>query len=100
MDINKLFRLREYIDSVSSTNVRKIKWDSETRELTIQFKDNSIYTYFNVPEAIYFNVLEGQAGTKTEGPWGGVGTYPSVGAAIHQWLIDGGFQYKKGGNIN
>jgi hypothetical protein len=100
MDIEKLFRLKEYIDSVSSTNVKKVKWDSVSKVLVIQFKDGSIYTYSNVPEAIYTNVLDGQAGTKTEGPWGPIGTYPSVGAAVHQWLINGGYKYRKGGNIN
>lgn len=100
MNLDRLFRLKEFIDSVSSTNVKKIKWDSVSSELVIQFEDNSVYTYYNVPEAIYTNVLFGQAGTKTAGKWGGVGKYPSVGAAVHQWLIQGGYQYKKGGNIN
>lgn len=93
MDIDKLFRLKEYIDTVSSTNVKKVKYDTVTKELTIQFEDNSIYTYYNVPEAIYTNVVDGQAGTKK-------GKYPSVGAAVHDYLINGGYQYKKGGNIN
>jgi hypothetical protein len=92
IDINKLFRLREYIESVSSTNVKKVKWDSVSKDLVIQFEDNSIYTYSNVPEAIYINVVDGQAGAKN-------GDYPSVGAAVHQYLINGGYQYRRGGTI-
>ena len=92
--IENILKLREYIQSVSSTNVKKVKWDSITKELIVQFND-SIYTYYNIPEAIYNNVVDGQAGTKTAGPWGPIGKYPSVGAAIHQWLIAGGYRYKK-----
>jgi len=94
----KIIKLREYIQSVSSTNVKKVKWDSITRDMVVQFY-GSTYTYYNVPEAIYNNVVDGQAGTKTAGPWGEIGKYPSVGAAIHQWMIDGGYNYKKGGRI-
>jgi hypothetical protein len=94
----KILKLREYIQSVSSTNVKRVKWNSITKDLTVQFND-STYTYYNIPEAIYNNVVDGNSGTKTAGPWGEIGKYPSVGAAIHQWLIDGGYKYKKGGMI-
>jgi hypothetical protein len=94
----RIIKLREYIESVSSTNVKRVKWDSVTRELTVQFNGDT-YTYYNIPEAIYNNVVDGNAGTKTAGPWGEIGKYPSVGASIHQWLIDGGYRYKKGGRI-
>lgn len=91
------YYFRTYVDSVSSTNVKRIKWNSISKDLVIQFEDGAVYTYSNVPEAIYTNVLNGQSGTKTEGVWGPVGTYPSVGAAVHQFLIEGGFKYRKGG---
>jgi hypothetical protein len=96
--IDKIIKLREYIQSVSSTNVKRIKWDSVTKVMVVEFK-YSTYTYYDIPEAIYNNVVDGQAGTRTRGPWGPVGKYPSVGAAIHQWLIAGGYRYKKGGFI-
>lgn len=96
--IERVIQLREFIERVKSTNVKRVKWDSITKELVVQFND-STYTYYNIPEAIYNNVVDGQAGTKTAGPWGPIGKYPSVGAAIHQWLIAGGFSYKKGGII-
>ena len=100
MDLAKLFRLKTFIDNVSSTNVKKIKYDTVTKDMTVQFNDNTVYTYFNVPEAIYDVVLEGMSGTLTQGPWGSAGTYPSIGAALHAYVIEGGYQYKKGGNIN
>jgi hypothetical protein len=90
---------KEYIDRVKSTNVDKIKWDSESEDLTIKFNDGSVYTYYNVPEAIYNNVVDGLAGTKTAGEWGPIGKYTSIGAAVHQYLIEGLFRFKKGGTF-
>jgi hypothetical protein len=86
---------RIYEDSVTSTNVSRIKWDSITRDLLIEFEGGGVYRYSNVPEAVYLDVLEGQAGTKTSGPWGPEGKYPSVGAAVHAYLIEGGYSYSK-----
>ena len=103
MDLDKIKRLhwlRVFInDDVVSTNVKRLKWDSETEELVIQFQNDRYYTYSGVPEAIFNRVEEGLAGTKTEGPWGGIGKFPSVGAAVHQYLIEGGFPYRRGGRI-
>lgn len=96
---NKEFEFKITSDSVRSTNVKRVKYDSVSEELVIRFDDGSVYTYFNVPSKIYDNVLEGMAGTKTAGEWGPIGKFPSVGAATHQYLIEGGFAYKKGGSI-
>lgn len=84
------FEFKEYIERVRSTNVDKVKWDSETKEMTIKFDDGSIYVYFNVPEKVFDNIVDGQAGSK-------VGKYPSVGAAVHQYLK--GFKYQKVGTF-
>jgi hypothetical protein len=93
------FEFKITIDNVRSTNVDKIKYDTVSQELIIKFDDGSVYTYSNVPEKIYENVLDGMAGTKTAGEWGPIGKFPSVGAAVHQYLIEGGFIYKKGGSM-
>jgi len=90
--LEKIHRLRQYINPVSSTNVSKIKWDSVTKELVVRFESGDTYTYDNVPEAVYNNIVDGEAGTIK-------GKYPSVGAAVHQYLIQGGYQYRKGGTI-
>ena len=98
--IKRLHWLRVFInDDVISTNVKRLKWDSETNELVIQFQNDRYYTYSGVPEAIYNNIEDGLAGTKTAGEWGPIGKFPSVGAAVHQYLIEGGFPYRKGGRI-
>jgi hypothetical protein len=75
--------------SVISSNVDKVKWDSVSKQLTIKFDNGSVYTYFNVPEKIYNNIVDGQASSK-------IGSYPSVGAAVHQYLIQGNYKYRKG----
>ncbi len=86
-------------ESVDSTNVDKVKWDSVTKDLTILFNSGDAYVYYKVPEAIYNNIVDGQAGTRTSGIWGEKGKYPSVGAATHQYLIEGGYKYKKIGSF-
>lgn len=87
---------RVYVDS---TNADRVMWDSETLELTIQFQDGSKYTYYDVDEDLYLNVVDGNAATKTAGEWGPIGKSPSVGAAIHQYLIEKNVRYTKGGNF-
>ena len=81
---------KEYVEKVRSTNVDKVKWDSETKEMKIKFDDGSVYVYFNVPEKVFDNIVDGQAGTK-------LGKYPSVGAAVHQYLKS--FKYQKVGTF-
>ncbi|MCP4761438.1 MAG: KTSC domain-containing protein [archaeon] len=90
---------KQYIERPNSTNVRAMKWDSETKELVVAFKEGGTYTYYNISEKIWNNIEEGQAGTKTAGKWGPKGKYPSVGASIHQWLKDRGIRYTRGGII-
>lgn len=90
---------KQYIDRPNSTNVRAMKWDSETKELVVAFKEGGTYTYYNISEKIWNNIEEGQAGTKTAGEWGPKGKYPSVGASVHQWLKDRGIRYTRGGTI-
>jgi KTSC domain len=41
---------------VSSSNIASIGYDSLTSTLQIEFHDNSVYQYFNVPESV-FNAL-------------------------------------------
>lgn len=96
--INELFK-EFLVDDIRSTNVRKMKWDSETKELVVQFQDRSVYTYYDISEKLFNDISDGNAGTKTEGPWGPKGKFPSVGASIWQYLIDRGVRYKKGGTL-
>jgi len=89
--------------SIPSSNVRRIVYNDETKEMVIQFQDKSIYTYFEVPFQIFLDVSGGKAtcitsGENAFGRWF-VGKNPSVGAAVWQYLRDSNIKYKKGGTL-
>jgi len=88
---------------VRSSNVDKMMWNSETLELVIRFNDGSTYTYVGVDEKTFLDVSEGNAAPETTGEneygsWTR-GDKPSVGAAVHQHLLDAGFEGTPGGNF-
>lgn len=90
-------------DNIKSSNVKNIMYNDETKEMFIQFQDKSIYTYFNVSFQLFLDVSGGKAtcitsGENKYGSWW-VGKTPSVGAAVHKYLIKGGVTYKKGGSL-
>jgi len=90
-------------DNIQSSNVKKIMYNDETKEMFIQFQDKSIYTYFNVSMDLLLDVSGGKAtcitsGENAFGRWF-VGKTPSVGAAVHKFLIKRGVKYKKGGTL-
>jgi len=88
---------------VKSSNVDKMMWNSETLELVIRFNDGSTYTYVGVDENLFNNVSEGNAAPTTTGEneygsWT-KGVSPSVGAAVHQYLIQKGIGFNPGGTF-
>jgi hypothetical protein len=90
-------------DNIRSSNVKKIMYNDDTKEMFIQFQDKSIYTYFNVPFQLFLDVSGGKAtcitsGENKYGSWF-VGKTPSAGAAVHRYLIKRGVAYKKGGSL-
>ena len=99
---DRIRRIQLYIISsnADSTNVKRMKYDSIMRELVIEFRGGGYYTYYGVNEALYNNVRGGNAATKTAGDWGPVGKTPSVGAAVHQYLIEQNIRYAPGGSID
>ncbi len=40
------------IPVVNSSNVQAVKYDGDSKELTVQFKNNSTYVYADVPSSI------------------------------------------------
>lgn len=90
-------------DNIQSSNVKKIMYNDETREMFIQFQDKSIYTYYDVSMNLFLDVSGGQAtcitsGQNKYGRWY-VGKTPSVGAAVHKFLVKKGIKYKRGGTL-
>ena len=78
-------------------------YEDETKVLTVQFNNKSIYTYFDVEFDDFMNISGGNAVCKTSGSnrfgtWF-VGKTPSTGAAIHKYLIERNVRFKKGGSL-
>jgi hypothetical protein len=90
-------------DNIQSSNVKKIMYNDETKEMFIQFQDKSIYTYFEVPFQLFLDVSGGKATciTSVENQYGSwyVGKTPSVGASVHKNLVLKGVKYKRGGTL-
>lgn len=105
---NKLRELGELNEQsavfvADSSNVDRMKYFEDTNELVVKFNDGSYYTYFEIDEATFKNILTGNAVCRTEGEnefgeWF-IGKTPSVGAAIWKYLIDAGVRSRKGGSL-
>jgi hypothetical protein len=89
--------------TTDSSNVDRIKYFEDKKELVVKFNDGSYYTYFNIDENVFFSIIEGDAICRTEGEgeYGSwfIGKTPSVGAAIWKYLIDRAVSYKEGGSF-
>lgn len=49
-------------DSVASSNIASIGYDEPAQTLEVEFKDGSVYQYYNVQQALYEQLM--QAGSK------------------------------------
>jgi hypothetical protein len=82
-----------------SSNADILEYETEKKELTIKFNNGSIYMYKNVDYNIFESVWLGKAECLTSGesPYGSweEGDSPSVGAAIHKYLVKRGYDFIK-----
>ncbi len=46
---------------VESTNILEIGFDEESSTLEIEFKEGSVYQYFDVPKAIYDQMMNAES---------------------------------------
>ena len=88
---------------LDSSNVDRVKYFEDKKELVIKFNDGSYYTYFDIEQGTFEQIIEGDAvcktsGTSEFGSWT-EGEGPSVGAAVWQYLIDKNVRYQKGGSL-
>lgn len=113
-DLLEIFDLQEYKiiygntrtrnnTPVKSANVWKFKYNTITEEFVVKFQDGSTYTYYNVPENVFSKVIEGDAACISEGEnrfgsWF-IGKSPSVGAALYQYVIEGGYTFAEIGDV-
>jgi len=96
-------QFKNWRNTANSSNVDKMKYNDETKELVIKFNDGSYYTYFDIDFGQFMSIVDGQGVCITEGEneYGSwfVGKTPSVGAAVWEWLIDTGARYERGGTL-
>lgn len=63
---------------VSSSNISRVGYDSDTQTLQVEFKDGAVYQYFDVPENVFQDLL----------------TAGSAGSYLHQ-NIKGAYRYSR-----
>lgn len=102
-DMLEIFELKTWRNTADSSNVDKMKYNDETKELVIRFNDGSYYTYFDIDFDVFMSVVDGDAvcitsGENQYGTWE-VGKTPSTGAAVWKFLIDTGVRYQRGGTL-
>jgi hypothetical protein len=93
---DKFYVFRLFADS---SNVDAIQYDTEKEELDIRFNDGETYRYFDIDYDTFERVWEGKAscitsGENAYGAWF-VGKRPSVGAALHKFLVKRNVRYTK-----
>ena len=85
-----------------SSNVAAINYDPKTQQLMVKFHGENqepVYRYFGVPPKIADLLWEGNAFARTKGQnkfgkWWPMKN-PSIGAALNQFIKDGGFAYQR-----
>jgi hypothetical protein len=96
-------KFKKWRSDASSSNVDKIMYNDENRELVIRFNDASYYTYYDIDFTEFVAVFNGAgicrtSGENNYGTWF-VGKTPSVGAAVFNILVNSGKRYTKGGSL-
>lgn len=93
---DKFYVFRLFADSA---NVDAIQYDTEKEELDIRFNDGDTYRYFSVDYDTFEDVWKGRASCITSGEnvWGSwfEGKRPSVGAALHKFLVKRNVRYQR-----
>lgn len=70
----------EILPIVGSSNLSGAGYDSETKELRIEFaKSGAVYAYFDVPDTVYQGLLDA----------------PSAGEYFDGFIRNGGFAYRR-----
>lgn len=86
---------------IISSNVKRAAYNVLTEMLVLEFNEGGYYTYYDVPSSTFWSLVNKEAQATTDGSneWGSwyVGK-PSVGAGVHQFLVDK-YPYQKGGSI-
>lgn len=84
---------------LQSSNVWGFNYNPKNGKMLVKFQGGSLYQYDNVPPAIFKLFSVGAATAKTTGfnrfgRWW-KGKSPSIGAAMHQLVKEGGYPYRR-----
>lgn len=94
---------KKWRSSPASSNVDKILYNDETREMVIRFNNGVYYTYYDIDFEQFQEIFSGNGICRTEGEsrWGAwwVGKTPSVGAAVYERLVRTRARYSRGGSL-
>jgi hypothetical protein len=94
---------KKWRSNPDSANVEKILYNDETKDLVLRFHGGATYTYPNIEFAEFRDIVEGNASCVTDGTsrWGSwyVGKNPSIGAAVHKYLVKRNAAFIPGGNF-
>lgn len=98
-----LIALRKYRENPESSNVDRMMYNDETKELVIKFNNGRYYTYSEVEMSEFEDIRAGNAFTRTSGRsrWGSwdKNKFPSVGAAVYRYLVLTNKPYRRGGSL-
>lgn len=84
---------------LQSSNVWGARYDPRTGQMRVRFQGGSVYEYDGIPRAIFDAFIHGNAEATTKGQnqygrwWRGKN--PSLGAALNQYVKQGGFNYRR-----
>ncbi len=84
---------------LQSSNVYGFKFNPRDKKLRVRFQGGSLYEYSGIPDVIFNLFSKGNASARTTGSnrfgaWF-KGKNPSLGAALNQYIKEGGFPYRK-----
>jgi len=84
---------------LQSSNVEGMKYNPRTQKLLMKFHGGSVYQYDQVPQNIFKLIEHGNAFAQTKGKnrygqWWPMKN-PSLGAAVNQYLKQGGYNYSR-----
>lgn len=48
----------EWIDTPDSSNLRRFRYDESSQILTVEFKNGTLYSYYDVPEWVYAGLVD------------------------------------------
>ncbi len=85
--------------NLQSSNVYGFRFNPQTKKMQVRFQEGAVYEYDDIPDVIFNLFSHGNASAKTTGSnrfgaWFR-GKNPSLGAALNQYIKQGGYAYRK-----